>query len=623
MIVATVVSQSQIQLPTQLMNDTTAEMSDADLLAIPPNAATLLLRNGGVYLCRPLRSREFVRFCKERGIKIDAARLLRFERLGIFAPLFRVYRSNARKPLRLPLTTTRWFKKGYAIDTTSGQPHTIPRQNEDDSEAYYSRFQIASLISTVAQFTATINLESFLDSNDFDEVNWLRRGAELRTFSEMHRRMPGDVNRFRPAIDLLCQFISDRYYPYTRSNQRTRIVSQGGFASDRWMVINGTNWKWEAYARAWDPKHAERAFDLTPKKLRHAYETLAHEQSWDDPLQRWYQLLQFVSPRQRDHLKGKALAAETMRGGALMLRLLYRNLYGEELPHPNEVGMTIITHMPELAARADVRRHIEFVVNRFDLNPAPKLTLFVEGHSEEVAVKAIFERYFGAPAGTHQIEIINLGGVDNATGGRRADRFRAILRLVDYLHHHQTFTFLILDNENNAQRLKDAAKDLVSTLHANRYATRPEYIKIWRSSFEFDNFSATEIARAMTVLARGSVSFTSRDVATCKKAQNPGAELSALYARRTNAGLNKIDLALKLVEIIFDPSCRKALANRPLIKTLERVVRLAARNPFPTMEESWERNQTSNYLGKTRTRVRRKSKRTPHRRTNAATATTK
>ena len=32
-----------------------------------------------------------------------------------------------------------------------------------------------------------------------------------------------------------------------------------------------------------------------------------------------------------------------------------------------------------------------------------------------------------------------------------------------------------------------------SRFTARRYVTRPEYIKVWKSSFEFDNFSCAEI----------------------------------------------------------------------------------------------------------------------------------
>lgn len=61
-------------------------MGEANLLTIPKNAATLLLKKGGVYLCRPLRSGEFVKFAKDRGLMIDVERLRQFERLGIFSP---------------------------------------------------------------------------------------------------------------------------------------------------------------------------------------------------------------------------------------------------------------------------------------------------------------------------------------------------------------------------------------------------------------------------------------------------------------------------------------------------------------------------------------------------------
>jgi hypothetical protein len=44
-----------------------------------------------------------------------------------------------------------------------------------------------------------------------------------------------------------------------------------------------------------------------------------------------------------------------------MLRHLYKDLYNDELPHPNEVGGTIITHVPELEVRRDVRRYLELI----------------------------------------------------------------------------------------------------------------------------------------------------------------------------------------------------------------------------------------------------------------------
>ncbi len=135
--------------------------------------------------------------------------------------------------------------------------------------------------------------------------------------------------------------------------------------------------------------------------------------------------------------------------------------------------------------------------------------MIVEGPSEEKALETIFEEYLGAHPGKYGIEIIVLGGVDVGPGWKE-DRFRAIIRLLDYLHHHQTFTFLILDNERYARKLKAEAQKAKS-IHSRRYVTRPEYIKIWKRSFEFDNFSCTEIASVLTEMIGGQPRFASTD----------------------------------------------------------------------------------------------------------------
>ena len=55
------------------------------------------------------------------------------------------------------------------------------------------------------------------------------------------------------------------------------------------------------------------------------------QQASDDPIARWYQLIRFVSVEQREKLKGRALASLTMREGAMMIGLLYKDLYGSDL----------------------------------------------------------------------------------------------------------------------------------------------------------------------------------------------------------------------------------------------------------------------------------------------------
>lgn len=572
-----------------------------DLLELPRAAGRAIVESGSIIACPVLGTGRFVDYCKARGLNVNAERLLRFERLGFFRPIFRVKTPpRDAPPFYVPIRRgNNWFRLGWAWDATRPRRnHPLPTRNGEESEAYYSVFQLDALKLAISEMTLSLQLDDFLLSER--EIDWGARGKRwMESAAEMSEVRSG--HNFRAAIPLLCQYISNAYYPRTQTDQRTIRVGLPSY-SDDWLEVHAFKTDWHQMARAWNPKKAEQLFKLTPAQLRHAYTTLAGEQERCDPLEHWYQLVQFVSLDERACLKGDALRAETLRSGCLMLGMLHKDLYGEDLPHPNEVYGTIITHFPELEVRKDVRRYLEFVANRYGVNPQPKLCLILEGHTEKVAVEEIFERHFGMHPGRLGIEIVVLSGVDTATGGKE-DRFRAILRLVDYLHHHQTLTFLILDNEGYAKRLKNEARKAKSTYHRERYVTRYEYIKIWRSSFEFDNFSDTQLAKAMTVITHGAHRFTPRDVAVCRTNRFPGSALKQLYEVRMQTPLGKLALTKALLAGMWGARGKRAeagLRNKPIIKALSRVVRLAARNPFPVMQEYWELNQASKFLGKKR-----------------------
>ena len=576
-----------------------------NLLTLPHNAGQAIVEAGAVIACPVLGTDSFVDFCTDRGLAINRERLIRLERIGLFAPLFRVLTPEEdTPPFQIPIRKgNNWFIKKWAWDSTAMcASYIVPDYRDKTQEGYYSIFQVHDLNIVLEEMTRKIELDTFLDcKTDKIAAAWQIKGDRWRQDAEErlgNRR--GD--EYCRSVPLLCQYISNRYYPQTQSDQRTIRVG-GTYHSGHWIELIGHQWNWHEEARRWDPQEAAQMFNLTPDKLRHAYNGLACAQADCDPLENWYQLTQFVSINERKRLKRDALRAETLRAGALMLRLLHKDLYNEELPHPNEVHGTIIVQMPELEVRHDVRRYLEFVVNRFGINPQPKLALIVEGPSEEAAIRKIFDEYSGADPGIYGIEIIVLGGVDFATGGKE-DRYRAIFRLIDYLHHHQTFTFLILDNENKAPRLKSAAQKVKSIHSPRRHVTRQEYIRLWNINFEFDNFSCREIAAAMNQLAQGNISFSPAEVIMCKKNKalkknaTPGAELSRLYEEKTKRSLNKIKLNEFLVSGMFAPGSRRKIENRPIIKILDKVARLATHNHFSTRQEDYEINQDSKLFGK-------------------------
>lgn len=572
---------------------------NASLLTIPRKAGRIIVESGALFARPLLGTDQFVRFCRDCGLTIDRERLIRLERIGLIAPVFRVRtpKKKSAEPFYIPPRAgNNWFTKRWAYDTTAVPvKHTVPSHGDSSQEGYYSVYQVYCLVDILNEMTLHLMLDSYLDRADPESTAWKKEGSRWLSYARAKSKARRS-HQHRRAVALLCQHISNRYFPQVQTDMRTFTLPIKPLSSNRWIIVLGNEWDWYDEREQWDPKQTERTYSLTPKRLRQAYEGLAIAQAHCDPIEKWYQLTQFISVAERKKLKRDALRAETLRTGAHMLSLLYKDLYGDELPHPNEVMGSVRNHFPELEIRKDVRRYLEFVSNRFGLNPQPRLSLFVEGKSEEVAVLYIFDEYLGTHPGVYGIEIIVLGGVDAATGNRD-DRFRAIMRLVDYLHDHQTFAFLILDNERYARRLKSHSRRMASIHSTRRYVTRPEYIRIWRHSFEFDNFSNTEIAAALNELADGSGILTRTEVKVARSQSESGSALKKLYSEKTGNRLDKIQLTKILIAKMLSPSTKRRISNRPIVKILERVTKLAALNHLPTTQRSREENQRSRFLG--------------------------
>lgn len=566
-------------------------------LGIPSNAGRAIVDSAAMLVCPLLKTVDFAKFCQARSLDVDSARLLLLERLGLFAPVFRVRAPEEDVlPMRIPHRDgDDWFERGWAWDTTSVPiGHEIPRDDDRSQEGYYSVFQLDCLRLVLSQLTLSVRMDQLLAKGPQLPANWERSIANVVELTRSSLTSAQE-HAFRPAVALLCQYISNRYYPAAMSDMRsTRMQSTTSW--DSWIQVGDPRKSAEDHAARVDPVEVAARFNLNRARLRHAYETLARSQEAVDPLARWYPLVQFVAVSERERLKGKALLAETLRRGALMLRALHRNLYNEELPPPNEVVGTVINYIPELAVRSNQRRYLELVVNDYGLNPQPKLVLFVEGQSDEHAVHLLFERLFGYTIYRAWIEVVAVRGVDNATGGKE-DRYRAIMRLIDYLHHRQTLGFVVLDNENNAVKLKREGGKMRSFFgHRNR-VTRPEYIHVWKTSFEFDNFSDTELALCLTRACGGTFVFRRAEITQCRKSPQPGSALTRLYRQRTSAGLDKMRLCDDLVDQIF-AAARRKVENRPIVKLLQRIAGLALRNPPPVTQEIYDANQRSRFLAK-------------------------
>ena len=521
-------------------------------MTIPPKAGRQIVEAGAMIVSPLLGTDSFLLYCSKHGLAIDRKRLIHLERLGLFAPVFRMLTPKKQtEPFIIPLRQgNNWFTKRWAFDTTAVPSiHKVPVHTDHTKEGFYSIFQIDHLECVLTQLTVHIQLDLCLNPTEGELLDLHANGSHMQAYAQRVTARLRD-HQYRRTVALLCQHISNRYFPQTQTNMRTIQIHNHIYTSP-WVVIHAHDWDWRKEARLGDPVKTEKLYSLTPEMLYNAYTSLAIRQAHFDPIANWYQ---FISIHERKKLKGEALMAETMRAGANMIRLLYKDLYCVDIPHPNEVVRNAVNHVSELDEHQDVRLKLELIANRFTVKPQPRLSLFVEGKSEKVAITMILEMYFGSHPGKFGIEIIDLQGVGTATGNKKEDHFNAIFRLIDYLHHHQTLTFLILNNENYSHRLKKNAEIVKSRYGFRRSATLPEYIHIWQKSFEFDNFSCMEIASALTQLAHSDAEFNICEVTNAKCDSNPGSALESLYKKNAYYGLLKIKLAQVLIEKIMSTS---------------------------------------------------------------------
>ena len=149
--------------------------SNENLLTIPDQAGRAIVESGAVLACRLLGTDAFVRFCSKRGLKINRERLIRLERLGLFAPVFRVLTPTDVETLfDIPIRKgNNWFEKGWAYDTTSiPQQHNVPDHTDRTQEGFYSVFQIDYLHVVLTELTCQVQLDGFLDMEDGNPIDW-------------------------------------------------------------------------------------------------------------------------------------------------------------------------------------------------------------------------------------------------------------------------------------------------------------------------------------------------------------------------------------------------------------------------------------------------------------------
>lgn len=583
-----------------------------------------------------LRSNQFISYCKKRNVKTSKKQLEQFEKLGIFCPIARVaYPTITYKIERIQDSPRSrrlgrledgeewqgevykeyadfWFEQQYARNwfehdllwEPSKRPFQawesfIDEQGRTKIESFYSPFQCYTLYHLMRTTRSEFRAEWWIEYTDEDiqskihEVSqWAHQVIDIFQKNGVRGEMSSTV----------CQVISNRYAPKTLSDRRSVRVST--------MLPIYYRWDWYKYCRNWNANAVLDNIGIEPKELKGLQEILALDAKSVDPLEKWYDLVDFVSLNKKNKLKGNALLAQSFYAMEKMLRLFYEDITGERLYPPSESKGWERDKFYGEGVTNDVFQYLEFLTNEYNLNPRPKLILVVEGYGEEEQFPRLSEEFFGYPFSRLGIKVWNIRGVANFVGEKGKNPYSALEKFIDYQHHHeQTFVFVVLDSEGGAGKVKERLIRAKSILYPGCFITKEEYVHLWKTNIEFDNFSDIEIAHAMTQFCQNKYVFMSDEVAECRKqSENTRGRsgekdyLSCLFTNKTGGyGSNKRELLNMLfTDIIEQPENEFAAdenLKRPVLQIMQKIIELAAKNCRPNTHNAWKINQEAGFFG--------------------------
>jgi hypothetical protein len=588
----------------------------------------LVLGHGHFFQNTLLSASRFVDYCKKRGIKIDERRLEKFEKLGMFYPMLRIKHPRLKIKIRKVETETdtyteecgileegeewdgdinidyafldyrkkeyidSWINDGlvYIPSNKTFQPWSDYRIGDDfqkQTETYYSIFQTLPLYLLTHKMTSPIGIENLATWTQKEIKNWFKWAKQdAKSLVKSCQESEG----IRDELANLGQVLSSRYLPYAEKYE--------GMIS----LPHDESFDWREYRLNWNAEELLDELGLTVEKIARYYEVAESQASYDDPLDRWNDLVQFVRNSKKEQLKDAALLAQTWRVLGRIINLFHRDLTGDFI---YSYGKDVKTK--ERIYGKDVPQNnlafLEYVSNEFGVNPRPKLYLFVEGDGEVEQFPRLAIELLGIDFSEIRIQIQNLHGVSGFEGDKKVDKYGALEKLIEYYHDKQTIAFFILDKEGRVENVKQKLITKASKEHPNRTITRNEYIKLWDKNVEFDNFTNKEIAEAMTKLSKNLYLFTEDEIEDCRNRfgkRNQGDTLSKLYKDKCDYGSNKIRLLGILIDYaVLSPKFEVDGIEvvRPLIKVIEDVCYLAMRNYQPLSLESWKETQDSEWLG--------------------------
>jgi hypothetical protein len=333
----------------------------------------------------------------------------------------------------------------------------------------------------------------------------------------------------------------------------------------------------------------------------------------------WIQLLKSISWDKKDKLEGNTrLGVEYLQWAVMLKRILEENLQREildidemtniaqgdvlkfEPDHMNQFGFLRTTRNNKYSDQDknyyyDRHKRMFYLANDFGLDYQPRVTIFVEGKTEEKVFPEIFEKVAGNKPENVGIEFLSINGISQFFGSETSlkntqgnyDRkfISNFNHLASYnLNKWQIIPFFIGDDENNIRHLLQ--RGLAISFDQKHYSYPSDWQYIWGltnnnvpfqgKDFEMANFNNDEIA---DVLSSIMVQEIKPSDVQAKRENGQG-----IKDIGNDVEKHKVDIAGKLIKNLYDEYEKKlddSLLQRPIFQVIRKIRELANLNHPP------------------------------------------
>lgn len=594
-----------------------------------------------MYLQNPLLATDkFIDFCKKRGIQTTKEELEFFKKEKLLLPI------GIKKGVILYSSfQIYWFKKLKQINSIYF--------THNKTDFTLGNCEIKTENGKVF-LNANLNLKIEISSKE--EISLL--GGKIYKLLKHKKAL---IDRFKSGFDLDTKKIYLRkeyeefniilkfllsvqavYFPYARSGGRT-------------IQVIGDDKKWQEAKRNFKLNDELKKLNLKIKDIAEWYKIFSDEAQKILGIKRddWVQLWKNVAWNEKDKLDGNIrLGVEYLQCAVMLKRIIEEHLQKEILDidemsnisaddilkidtNAKDKPMVLLRHLRNIKYSdqdknyySDRYKRLFYLANDFGLDYQPRVTVFVEGKTEEAIFPEIFEQCIGNKPENLGIEFINFEGVDKLLStARNSEKLRKLLQELQkqekiqilskskntelnqiikdlnnidiiisnwtsFLSYNltkwQIIPFFISDNEGGIKHFLEA-KEPIKYCN-NTYNVPDSWKYLWGitnnnkpfqgKDFEMANFSDDEIAKVLSEILGEQIQPS--DVQIQRKAEHGIKQINQDVEKY------KIDIAKKLVGNLFDEYEKtkdKSLLGRPIFKALDKIANLAILNHPPVNRE--------------------------------------